>query len=239
MGPLICCPFCRAPPLHRSVMKERTDRLSTDVVSSMPSVRFHLCSALCVTRGTYVAESLSRLHTHPSPYPTERTLSPSLAYQTHDCLPEKKPTTNTPRQHKKKKNNHVVQAPYWPPALPLAASLSTHHAKQQPPFPRTMGRPPIQCPLPSETPGNEFKCSLAPRCPTYVLLLPPCALRGRNKKHVANKTLTAIELRTVHIHTCEAKRRVSTKSRTHANYQQQQLTRVALNPPQTKIPRHS
>jgi hypothetical protein len=147
-----------------------------------PQFVFHFGSALCVTTGNIRRREICQGScTPPSPYPTERTLSPSLAYQTHDCLPEKKPTTNTPRQHKKKKNNHVVQAPYWPPALPLAASLSTHHAKQQPPFPRTMGRPPIQCPLPSETPGNEFKCSLAPRCPTYVLL--PSTLRATGKKH--------------------------------------------------------
>jgi hypothetical protein len=72
-------------------------------------------------------------------------------------------------------------------------------------------------------------------------LLPP-TLRATGKKHidVAKKTLTAIELRTVHIHTCESKKEVTSSIHEIENARKLPATTVntpvALNLPKQKYP---
>jgi hypothetical protein len=163
-------------------MKERTDPLSTDVVHSLPSVRFSPRFSALRHHGEHKSpRDLSRLHTHPSPYPTERTLSPSLAYQTHDCLPEKKPTTNTPRQHKKKRKqprrpSTVLVASSTPCRFPFHPSCqATSHRFRE----RWVARPSSAHYLRKRLGANSSAVSPLAAQHMYCFL-PPCALRGRN-----------------------------------------------------------
>jgi hypothetical protein len=210
-----------------------------------PQFVFHFGSALCVTTGNIRRREICQgscthtlLRTRLSEHYVRRS---RIRHTTAWPKRNQPPTPSDNSRRRRRRRNHVVQAhrigrQLYPLPLPFPPIMpSTSHRFRE----RWVARPSSAHYLRKRLGTNSSAVSPLAAQHMYCFL-PPCALRGRN---TATWRRNLDGHRTSHSAHSPAKRRKS-----HVEYprnRQRKLpattvnTTVALNLPQTKIPRHS